>query len=185
MKYWDQDKYIEAWRYASFAHNGQKVPGSDIPYIHHIGLVAMEAMSAAARDGHVENPDLLVLCALLHDTLEDTDSTYEEIEKKFGSEVAEGVMALTKNDDLPSKSAKMEDSLERIMAQPREVRMVKLADRITNLQPPPKHWSGKKIESYRNEARLILKKLGPANRYLAERLKRKIDEYGKFLEEEA
>ena len=183
MKLWDQEKYIEAWNYASVAHNKQKVPGRDIPYIHHIGLVAMEAMSAAVRDGGVENPDLLVLCALLHDTIEDTDSTWEEIEEKFGSQVAEGVMALTKNDDLPSKAAKMEDSLERIMKQPREVWMVKLADRITNLQPPPHYWDEKKIESYRNEARLILKRLGPANRYLAERLKRKIDEYGRFLEE--
>jgi (p)ppGpp synthase/HD superfamily hydrolase len=69
--------------------------------------------------------------AILHDTIEDTDATYDDLSDKFGSRVADGVLALTKDSTLPSKSAKMADSLQRIEAQPIEIAIVKLCDRIT------------------------------------------------------
>ena len=75
--------------------------------------------------------------------MEDTPATFEEISISFGLEVAEGVLALTKNQDLP-KSEQMLDSLSRIKDQPKEVKAVKLADRITNLQEPPKYWNKSK-----------------------------------------
>jgi (p)ppGpp synthase/HD superfamily hydrolase len=59
-----------------------------------------------------------------------------------------------------------------------EVWMVKLADRITNLQPPPGHWDAEKIERYREEGRAILNELGKACVYLAERLDLEISKYG-------
>ncbi len=179
MNAWNQDLYIRAWNYASKAHNGQLVPGTDIPYINHVGLVAMEAMAVVARDGGIEKPDLLVLSALLHDIVEDTADTFDDIGKEFGAEVANGVSALTKNKNLPSKAERMNDSLNRIGSCPREIWMVKLCDRITNLQPPPKHWNDQKIESYRKEARTILERLGSASQYLSDRLNTKIDAYGK------
>jgi len=179
MKNWNQDKYIKAWNYASKAHNGQLVPGSDIAYINHIGLVAMEAMAAIANGG-VGNPDLLVQCALLHDSIEDTETTYDDIKSEFGVDVADGVMALSKNSELP-KPERMTDSLARIRLQPKEIWMVKLSDRITNLQPPPKHWEKSKILNYRDEAILILEKLGESNEFLAERLESKISDYEKWI----
>ena len=181
MNSWNQEKYIKAWNYASAIHNGQLVPGTAIPYINHIGLVAMEAMAVIAQNQNIENPDLLVLCALLHDALEDTDTTYEEIESNFGVEVAQGVSALTKNQYLPSKSEQMKDSIKRIKMQPKEIWMVKLSDRITNLQPPPKHWDREKIANYKNEARLIREELGEANQYLTVRLDAKITKYEEYL----
>ncbi len=180
MNIWDQEKYLKAWNFASDIHNGQKIPGSDIPYINHLGLVAMEATAAIASN-EIEHPNILVLCALLHDSIEDTSTTYEDIKNSFGIEIAEGVLSLTKNTELPSKLEQMEDSISRIKRQPKEVWMVKLCDRITNLQPPPKHWDKAKIAKYQNEARLILEQLGEANQLLADRLKRKIDAYGKYL----
>jgi (p)ppGpp synthase/HD superfamily hydrolase len=62
---------------------------------------------------------------------------------------------LTKNDNLISKKEKMIDSLNRINEFKKEVGMVKLADRITNLQEPPKSWGKNKILNYLNEAKLI------------------------------
>ena len=177
---WNQDKYQEAWNFASHMHNGQKVPGSDIPYINHIGLVAMEATAIVAHED-IGNPNLLVVCALLHDAIEDTSATYEDIEDNFGMEIADGVLALTKNTKLPSKSERMKDSINRIKMQPREVWMVKLCDRITNLQPPPAHWGKVKIGAYQSEARLILEQLGEASPYLMKRLAEKISHYGKYL----
>jgi (p)ppGpp synthase/HD superfamily hydrolase len=59
--------------------------------------------------------------------------------------------------------------------------MVKLCDRITNLQAPPKHWNKDKIIQYQNEARLILDQLSEANKFLAKRLKNKISAYEQYL----
>jgi hypothetical protein len=55
--------------------------------------------------------------------------------------------------------------------------MVKLADRITNLQPPPGHWDAEKIERYREEGRVILRELGDGCPYLADRLDNKVKVY--------
>lgn len=180
MDTWDQDKYLAAWNFASANHNGQTLPGSDIPYINHLGLVAMEATAALANNS-IDNPNLLVVCALLHDLIEDTSTTFEDIKNTFGADVAEGVLALTKNDELPSKPEQMRDCLRRIKNQPIEVWMVKLCDRITNLQSPPKHWNQERTINYQNEARLILDQLGEASPFLAERLTMKIDAYNQYL----
>lgn len=181
MNIWDQDTYLKAWNYASTIHLGQTIPGSDISYINHLGLVSMEATAAIANDSNINNPNLLILCALLHDSIEDTPTTYEEIKNEFGTEVANGVMSLSKNEELPTKKEQMDDSLRRIRQQPKEVWMVKLCDRITNLQPPPKHWSKDKMSKYRDEAHCILEQLGEANQFLAERLKVKIDGYDQYM----
>ena len=181
MNIWNQEKYIKAWNFASTVHNGQLVPGTKIPYINHIGLVAMESMSAIATQNElISSPDLLVLCAVLHDTIEDTDTTFQDIQNLFDVNIANGVQALSKKSNLSSKKEKMKDSLERIKLQPKEISMVKMADRITNLQPPPTHWKKEKIKNYRNEAIMILEELGGANQYLSARLQTKIIEYQKF-----
>ncbi len=180
MSHWNQDKYIKAWNYASAVHKGQWVPGTDIPYINHIGLVAMEAMAAISQDKTIKNPDLLVQCALLHDVIEDTEKTYDDILTEFGKAVADGVLALSKNVNLSGKTEQMKDSLKRIKQQAKEVWMVKLSDRITNLQPPPVHWTCAKISAYRAEALLILEQLEPANQFLATRLQDKITAYESY-----
>jgi len=179
---WSQDKYLKAWNFASAAHQGQYITkGSDIPYINHIGLVAMEAVAACSESSSIENPDLLIACALLHDTIEDIDCTVEMLEATFGADVAQGVLALSKDSSLPSKREQMLDSLKRIKAQPQEIWMVKLCDRITNLQPPPKHWKSEKINSYRDEAMLIRDELGSSHAGLAKRLAIKIDDYAQYV----
>ena len=139
----------------------------------------MEVM-AICDDQDIKQPTLAVLCALLHDTIEDTEITYEQLVEQFGVEVAQGVSALTKDNNLTTKQAKMEDSLRRIKLQPSAVWLVKLADRITNLQPPPGHWNKDKTNRYRVEAQLILAQLGSANAMLAKRLQQKIDNYQQY-----
>jgi len=181
MQIWNQDKYIHAWNYASQAHIGQFVPGTNIAYINHLANVAMEAMSAIALSTDIENPDLLVQCALLHDTIEDTSCSYSDIEQLFGAAIAKGVSALSKDKNLATKEEQMLDSLQRIQQQPTEIAMVKLCDRITNLQPPPKHWNIEKIAKYQKEAILILESLGGANDTLAQRLQLKITNYNQYL----
>ncbi|WP_238354371.1 hypothetical protein [Fulvivirga marina] len=85
------------------------------------------------------------------------------------------------HDTLSTKKEKMMDSLNRINELDKEVGMVKLADRITNLQPPPGHWGEDKVSNYLNEARMLDKMLEDKNEYLNARLKSKILEYEQHL----
>ena len=175
MSAWSQDRYIEAYRFAAQAHQGQIMTGSHFPYLWHISVVSMEVMAAVGREPDCD-ADLAVVCAVLHDVVEDTTVTIDEIQDSFGVRVADGVLALTKDPELPH-SLRLRNSLDRIRLQPREIWMVKLADRITNLQPPPPQWGPDKVAAYRADAVLIHDELGSASRFLAERLFAKIASY--------
>ena len=120
--------------------------------------------------------DLAMQCALLHDSVEDAGVTVSTLKQEFGERVAQGVSALTKNGAVP-KTERMADSLRRIRAQPREVWLVKLADRITNLDPAPPHWSEERRKAYRAEAEEIANALGEASAALNERIRSKIAQY--------
>ena len=175
MPPWSPDLYLQAARFAARAHNAQKVPGSELPYLLHVTTVAAEVLAALACEA-MAHPDLAVACALLHDTVEDCGVHAQALSDEFGPEVAAGVLALSKDPALPKDQA-MADSLRRIQAQPREVWMVKLADRICNLQPPPAHWQPAKIAAYRVEALAIADSLGAASPHLHARLRAKIADY--------
>ena len=127
--------------------------------------------------------DFAIQLAILHDTLEDTETTLKELETVFGTKVALGVQALTKNKNFTSKRERLLDSLNRINELEKEVGIVKLADRITNLQKPPNHWDKAKIQNYLNEAIIINQKLDNKNPYLNNRPLFKINEYKKYTEE--
>jgi (p)ppGpp synthase/HD superfamily hydrolase len=178
-----QENYIEVLNFAALAHGEQKTP-KGLPYLAHITCVTMEVINACEKSSLDETKaNLAISCALLHDVIEDTNITYDELYMKFGEDVANGVESLTKDLTLNSKQAQMKDSIERLLTQPYEVQMVKLADRITNLQVPPEHWGHEKIKNYQKEASLILSCLGNSNIYLANRLKEKIEDYKKYIKE--
>jgi len=180
MHIWNQDRYTKAWNFACDVHHGQLFPSSDLPYIKHIANVMMEAMGALVNGKSVQDPNLLLEVALLHDSIEDTPTTYQQLEEEFGKSVADGVMALSKNLSRP-KEDQMIDSIERIKKQPKEIWMVKLADRISNLQKPPASWDKYKVRRYRDEAQLILDELGDADDYLHDRLGAKIASYEEYI----
>lgn len=181
---WSIDELQEIWNLASKIHNGQKYGGQNkdeqIEYINHIGSVTFEILFAVNLN-QIKNPSLAIKCAILHDSIEDTKQSYIEISDKFGKDVADGVLALTKNEQLKNKDKMMLDSLERIAQQPKEVWAVKMADRISNLYAPPFYWTNEKKINYIKEAKLIYSKLKEGNSYLANRLKLKIDEYSKYI----
>ena len=174
----DQEKITKAWFLASRAHKEQKYPGEQLPYVTHLGNVMLEVMGVAST---LENAELAICCAILHDSIEDTEVTYDELLREFGESVAHGVMALTKNETLATKREQMIDSLERIKKEPKEVWVVKMADRVANLGEPPHYWKAEKRESYRAEAQIIWDYLHEANEVMAERLQEKIDAYEKYL----
>lgn len=175
-----QTLYQHALAFAAAKHDasGQKVKGTNLPYIVHVCNVAMEILIAAPQSGDFDLP-LAIQAALLHDTVEDTDTKIEEIEQLFGHDIAQGVQALTKDESLPD-SKQIGDSVQRIKLQPKEIWSVKLADRITNLMPPPAEWNNEKIQSYINDSIMILNELKDGNVYLANRLSEKIKEYSQY-----
>ena len=170
---WNQDLFKRTLDFAAKAHGAQLVPGSGAPYVVHLVKVTTEVLRAA--DGTFE-VDLAMQCALLHDCVEDAGVAVATLREQFGERVAQGVSALTKDDAVP-KAERMADSLRRIQAQPREVWLVKLADRITNLEPAPAHWSVEKRAAYRAEAQVICDALGSAHAGLAARMREKIAQY--------
>ena len=99
------------------------------------------------------------------------------MESEFGVDIVTAVFALTKNTELPAEE-QMQDCIRKIKLLQPEVWAVKLADRITNLQPPPLHRNKERKITYREEARLILSELSDGNEYLVNRLEGKIEEYG-------
>lgn len=177
---YDAELYVRALRFAAEKHRAQTMPGNPpLPYVVHITSVAAELIAElpGERPTHV---DVAVQCALLHDTLEDTDATEPELRALFGPAVADGVLALTKDPTLP-KGTGMKDSLGRILMQPREVALVKIADRITNLAPPPPHWSREKCLAYRDEAQLIADELGSRSLTLVQKLRKRIAGYASLI----
>jgi guanosine-3',5'-bis(diphosphate) 3'-pyrophosphohydrolase len=175
---WDPDRYARALTFAAQKHGDQREPGHGLPYVVHVCKVAMEVQRAACDDGDFD-VDLAVTAALLHDTLEDTPTSRDELVQAFGDDVAAAVAALTKNGALP-KEQRMLDSLSRIRQQPRAVWVVKLADRVTNLDEPPSSWSREKRLGYQGEARAILSSLQGGSAPLERRLADKIEGYARW-----
>jgi len=177
MSIFNQDKIVKAWYFASDAHLNQRLDFKNLPYLTHIGNVVLELM--AVSNG-IKNLEFALICAILHDTIEHTNITYDDIKKEFGKAVANGVLALSKNREL-DEDLQMIDSINRIKKEPKEVWMVKLADRIANLYQSPSQWPNNEIKDYIKESKLILQELGSSNIELAKRLEEKINEYESYI----
>jgi len=127
----DIEQVWAAYRYAAAAHEGQTRKTGE-PYISH--PVAVACILAKL---HLDLPTLLA--ALLHDVVEDTGVAVEEIAEKFGKQVGELVDGLTKLDKIEFQSATVaqaENFRKMLLAMSQDVRviLVKLADRLHNMQ---------------------------------------------------
>lgn len=179
------DELQAIWTLSSEQHfeqryNGPK-EGQEVEYLHHITGVALEVLNAGLRESSWDLV-LALKCALLHDTVEDTELPIRLIEERYGAAVAAGVDALSKNPELPDKATQMADSLSRIKQQPKAIWAVKLADRIHNLESVPYHWDSTKKRRYWRESEIILKSLGSASPYLSQRLEKRIVAYEALID---
>ncbi len=174
--YWNGDLFYKTIEFAQKKHEGQKIMLSQMPYIGHVFEVFGECVSGCLEDNANINWDYLMQVALLHDTLEDTNCTYNELCITFNKEIADGVSALTKNTDLPY-NLRIQDSLRRIKLCKPEIALIKLADRIVNLQEKPIQWDNNKLINYKQDAELILEEIGYVSKTLSYRLQQKIENY--------
>lgn len=176
-----QDNYTSILRYAARAH-AKQVTFEDLPYMTHVVGVTNEVIHACIESNiDDDKTNLAISVSLLHDILEKTRTRPETILKKYGQEIADGVNSMTKNYDL-EKQEQFEDNMQRLLAQPKEIQMIKLADRINNLCIEPEFWDDDEIEGYIKESKAIYSYLKDSNIYLANRLNSKIVEFEDYLD---
>ena len=174
---WNEELFTKTMLFAIDKHKNQvmKYP-ENMPYSAHIFGVTERLINNAIKDEQDFDWNLAIQVALLHDTLEDTDTSYDELVDNFVRQVADGVLAVTKNDNLP-KEMQMKDCIVRIKKQPKEIAMVKLADRLFNMRERLPIWSKEKQEAYKKEAIMICDELGFASENLSKALKEAIENY--------
>ena len=143
----DVVKLSQAADYAARQHSAQRRKGARAePYVNHLTEVA--AMLAEATDG--ADP-VLVMGGLLHDTLEDTDATYEDLVARFGPEVAALVAEVTDDKSLP-KDVRKRLQIEKTPSKSRRAKLLKIADKTSNLRSlmhsPPAGWTEERLRDY-------------------------------------
>lgn len=94
---------------------------------------------------------VVIAAALLHDTVEDTDTTIQEIEMEFGKRVSDVVAEVTDDKSLPKAQRKLEQ-IRHTPGTSREAKLVKLADKIYNLRDlqraTPLGWTSERVKEY-------------------------------------
>jgi GTP diphosphokinase / guanosine-3',5'-bis(diphosphate) 3'-diphosphatase len=138
---------LHALAFAAEKHRDQRRKGAgQAPYINHPIAVA----EILWRVGGIRD-EVTLLAAILHDTVEDTETTPEELQEIFGVEVRDVVMEATDDKSLPKAERKR---LQVVRAPHKSVRAraVKIADKISNLRDivhtPPPDWSETRIREY-------------------------------------
>jgi (p)ppGpp synthase/HD superfamily hydrolase len=125
---------IEAIKFASTKHKGQTRRGSGLPYVTH-PIIVMELVRE--YKGTSKNLEALLVAALLHDTLEDTDTSYAELERKFGPMAASIVMELTSDPVAIKKMGKNNYLIQKMLKMSRYAFVIKLLDRFSNIMDRP------------------------------------------------
>ena len=140
-------KFTQAISFAAKKHKLQKRKGADEePYINHV----LEVANLLANVGKVEDFDVLI-AAVLHDTVEDTDTTEMEISEKFGAAVGKLVMEVTDDKSLP-KARRKDLQIEHAPHLSTGAKLIKLGDKISNIRDvsenPPNDWSKQRRVEY-------------------------------------
>ncbi len=157
--------------FAARKHVHQRRKGETAePYINHLADVAR--LLAAATDG---KDTVLVVAGLLHDTLEDTETGYDELVAEFGAEVAALVAEVTDDTSLP-KAERKQHQVTHASGKSARAKMLKLADKTSNLHSilssPPVDWSQERKREYFGWARDVVGGYRGVNEYLEEEFDR-------------
>lgn len=175
--------FVKAATFAARKHIGQKRKGKDeAPYINH----PLEVVNLLVNVGNVEDYDTLI-AALLHDTVEDTDATREEIAEKFGEEVASIVMEVTDDKSL-SKSERKQKQVEHAPNLSTEAKQLKICDKISNirdvLENPPDGWSKERRLEYVQWGGRVVNGMRGVNEDLEKHFDKLVAEAKKKIEQE-
>ena len=146
---------VRALAFAAHKHRDQRRKGAErSPYINHpIALVNVLVNEADVTDSEV------IATALLHDTIEDTETTGDEIEAQFGARIRVLVEAVT-DDKALDKAERKALQIAKAADLPKQAKLVKLADKICNLRDivdnPPDNWPLERRQAYFEWARQVI-----------------------------
>jgi len=162
---------LRAVQFAAWKHRTQKRKDeAQSPYILHPVALA----EVLRTEGGVRDP-VVIASALLHDTLEDTETTTEELRGAFGAQIASIVEEVTDVKWIGKKSRKRLQ-VARAGRSSQRAKLVKLADKICNLRDiianPPKGWSVERKREYFDWAKSVIDRVRGAN----PRLERRFDQ---------
>ena len=143
-----ESRIEHAKMWAGMKHKGQTRKYTGEPYVEH-----PIAVSELVREHGLS--ETAIIAAILHDTVEDTEATLEEVWELFGEEVAEYVWYLTKPPEfVGNRSIRKEHDRDRLALAPYEVKFIKIYDVVHNAgsikEHDPKFW-----ESWRHEMQLL------------------------------
>jgi guanosine-3',5'-bis(diphosphate) 3'-pyrophosphohydrolase len=147
--------FIAATAFAAHKHRDQRRKDAKAsPYINHpIALANVLANEAKVQDV------IALMAALLHDTIEDTDTTAEELRAHFGAAVAEIVVQVTDDKNL-KKSERKRQQVVHAAGIREQAKLVKLADKICNLRDinasPPPDWTLQRKREYFDWAKEVV-----------------------------
>lgn len=130
---------LKAVKFAAEKHRDQRRKGVESsPYINH----PIQVAELITRVGDVDDLAVLV-AAILHDTVEDTETTFEEIETAFGLEIRDMVAEVTDDKSLP-KAERKKRQVEHTTRMSDRAKLIKIADKICNVRDvahsPPEEW---------------------------------------------
>ena len=166
---------LKAVCFSAHKHQKQRRKDEDAsPYINH----PIEVSELLANAGEVSDLPTL-LAAILHDTVEDTDTTFAELERLFGCDVRLIVAEMTDDKTLP-KDERKRLQIEHARQLSARAKQIKIADKICNVRDvihtPPPHWSGERRREYLQWAKKVVEGCRGSNA----NLERRFDEV--FLE---
>ncbi len=163
-------QFTHAVAFAADRHAHQRRKGeAGEPYINHLADVArIVAEATGGRD------PALVIAALLHDTLEDTRTTFDELSQEFGENVALLVRELSQDKSL-SKAERKQREIDEAASKSNRAKVIKLADLLSNLRSvihsPPADWSADEREAYVDWAEAVARGMTGASRILETELR--------------
>ena len=162
---------LRATEFAARKHRNQRRKDKEAsPYINHPITLA----NILLNEGGIDDPKILA-AALLHDTVEDTETTYDELKGQFGVLVAYIVMEVTDVKWLNSQVRKRLQ-VSRASRSTRGAKLVKLADKIANLRDmiahPPAGWSIERKREYFDWAKSVVDQIRNTNARLEKRFDR-------------
>ena len=154
----DLKQLLKALAFAAHKHKDQRRRDVEAsPYINHPITLA----DILCNEAHVTDNEV-ICAALLHDTVEDTDTTPEELEREFGPAIRDIVMDVTDDKGLP-KAERKQRQIEHAAHISDKAKLVKLADKISNLRDmavcPPSGWPLERRQEYFDWARAVIDRL--------------------------
>ncbi|XP_067136274.1 guanosine-3',5'-bis(diphosphate) 3'-pyrophosphohydrolase MESH1 [Centruroides vittatus] len=137
---------MKAVKFSAVKHRRQLRKDEVTPYINHpIDVAYILTEEAGITDSDV------IQAALLHDTVEDTDTTFKELEEVFGPKITSIVVEVTDDKTLP-KAVRKQAQIDTAAGLSHEAKLVKLADKLSNLRDleraTPIGWNEKRVQEY-------------------------------------